>query len=75
MAILARPVSDKSIRWPIWEPRSDMMKTPVDWRNGYALCTTEGLARIHAVLKAADATERERLRGLAHRPALGCGSD
>ncbi|RUQ39771.1 MAG: hypothetical protein EKK69_08015 [Candidatus Competibacteraceae bacterium] len=35
-----------------------------DWRNGYVLCTTEGLARIHAVLKAADATERERLRGL-----------
>lgn len=22
-----------------------------DWRNGYVLCTTEGLARIHAVLK------------------------
>lgn len=35
-----------------------------DWRNGYALCTGRGLARIDQVLKAADDTERDRLRGL-----------
>ncbi|MCC8995387.1 MAG: hypothetical protein LM550_17265 [Candidatus Contendobacter sp.] len=40
-------------------------ETPLwDWRNGYALCTSEGLARIHAHLKAADVAEHERLRGL-----------
>ncbi|MEY8877722.1 MAG: hypothetical protein AB9M60_14530 [Leptothrix sp. (in: b-proteobacteria)] len=35
-----------------------------DWRNGYALCSAEGLARIDAQLKAADDHERDRLRGL-----------
>ncbi len=40
-------------------------ETPLwDWRNGYALCTTEGLAHIQAHLKTADVAERERLRGL-----------
>ncbi|MGY0194576.1 hypothetical protein ACWA7J_05810 [Leptothrix sp. BB-4] len=34
-----------------------------DWRNGYALCTGRGLARIDQVLQAADDTERDRLRG------------
>ena len=40
-------------------------ETPLwDWRNGYALCTSEGLARIHAHLKTVDVAERDRLRGL-----------
>lgn len=40
-------------------------ETPLwDWRNGYALCTPEGLARISAHLDTVDAAERERLRGL-----------
>ena len=38
---------------PLWE-----------YRNGYALCTRDGLARIGSRLAAADAAERERLRGL-----------
>jgi len=37
---------------------------PWEYRNGYALCTRAGLARIRRRLAAADATERERLRGL-----------
>ncbi len=38
---------------PLWE-----------YRNGYALCTHAGLARIRSHLAAADAAEGERLRGL-----------
>ena len=38
---------------PLWE-----------YRNGYALCTRDGLTRISNRLAAADAAERERLRGL-----------
>lgn len=38
---------------PLWE-----------YRNGYVLCSCDGLARIGSRLAAADATERERLRGL-----------
>lgn len=38
---------------PLWE-----------YRNGYVLCSREGLARIGSRLAAADAAERERLRGL-----------
>jgi len=37
---------------------------PWEYRNGYVLCSREGLARIGSRLAAADATERERLRGL-----------
>ena len=37
-----------------------------DWRNGYALCTPEGLTRIHDRLKTADVAERERLHGLLY---------
>ena len=40
-------------------------ETPLwDWRNGYALCTLEGLVRIDTHLKTADVVESERLRGL-----------
>ena len=42
---------------PLWE-----------YRNGYALCTRAGLARIRSRLAAADAAEQERLRGL---PRIG----
>ena len=35
-----------------------------DWRNGYALCSADGLARIRDQIQAADETERDRLRGL-----------
>ena len=35
-----------------------------DWRNGYALCTPDGLMHIRTRLDAADAAEREHLRGL-----------
>ncbi|WP_157270721.1 hypothetical protein [Azohydromonas aeria] len=35
-----------------------------DWRNGYALCSAEGLARASRQLAAADAAELDRLRGL-----------
>lgn len=38
---------------PLWE-----------YRNGYALCTRDGLTRIGSRLAAADAAEREHLRGL-----------
>jgi hypothetical protein len=38
---------------PLWE-----------YRNGYVLCSRDGLARIGRRLAAADAAERERLRGL-----------
>ena len=38
---------------PLWE-----------YRNGYALCTRDGLAHIRSRLAAADAAERDRLRGL-----------
>ncbi|WP_157268955.1 hypothetical protein [Azohydromonas aeria] len=34
------------------------------WRNGYALCSTDGLSRVSRQLAAADAAELDRLRGL-----------